>query len=225
MKSRFGKILRDNSLSIVIIAIFFLCLVGLSFFGWREASEESNARKQPTESYVEYVRSGDFVEAVFENWESEFLQMWALVVLTIWLRQKGASDSKPLRGHAPEDTRPRYAFHSARGWADRLRAVRHGLYSHSLSIALLVIFLTSFLLHAAGGTEVYNEDAAYYHTPPVSFAGYILTSRFWFESLQNWQSEFLAVGVLLLLSIKLRERGSPESKPVGVRYDHKTGSS
>ncbi len=217
------KFWLNNNLSIVLIAIFIFSIVGMSFAGWLDTNEELIDRKQPTQSYGEFVVSGDFIEGVFENWESEFLQMFALVVLTIWLRQKGSEDSKPMRGPAEQDTSSRYSIINASTWPKRKKAIGHALYSHSLSIALAALFVFSFTLHAIGGTEAYNEDARYYGSPTVSVVEYITTSRFWYESLQNWQSEFLAVATLLLLSIKLRERGSPESKAIGTRYDHKTG--
>lgn len=169
------------------------------------------------------MTSGEFVEGVFENWESEFLQMWALIMLTIFLRQKGSSDSKPIRGNAPVDTSSRYSIIHAQSWKKRGKALRHALYAHSLGIAMISLFLVSFALHAIGGTSAYNEDATLHGSSTVSVVEYMGTSTFWYESLQNWQSEFLAIGALLVLSIKLRERGSPESKPVGTRYDHRTG--
>lgn len=214
----------NNSLSIVLLSIFFVALIGMSIVGWRDSSNDAQEHGQPQISYLDYVRSGDFVEGVFENWESEFLQMWALVVLTIWLRQKGADDSKPVRGKTPQDTSSRYSILSSVNWTKRKKAIRHALYSHSLSLALLSLFIISFALHAIGGAAMYNSEAANHgNSSRVTPITYIGTSRFWYESLQNWQSEFLSVGVLLLLSIKLRERGSPESKPVGERYDSRTG--
>lgn len=218
------KFWHNNSLSIVLLGIFVCCLIGMSIAGWRDANDELQVHGRATQSYVEYLSSGDFIEGVFENWESEFLQMWALVVLTIWLRQKGADDSKPLRDKTAVDTSSRYSILRADTWPKRVKAIKHTLYAHSLSIALLSIFFISFALHAVGGASAYNQEADYYGQEKVTPITYTGTSKFWYESLQNWQSEFLSVGALLLLSIKLRERGSPESKPVGKRYDSETGS-
>lgn len=216
---------RDNSLSVVLFSIFWVSLVGMSAVGWHSANQDAIEHHQPTETYLGYIGSGNFVEGVFENWESEFLQMWALVVLTIWLRQKGADDSKPLRGKTAQDTSSRYSILRAGTWSSRKKAFGHALYSHSLSLALISIFFISFGLHAVGGAAMHNEEViAHGNHDEVSPLSYISTSQFWYESLQNWQSEFFAVGMLLILSIKLRERGSPESKPVGKRYDHQTGS-
>lgn len=207
-----------------MFGIFFASIIGMSVVGWHSSNNEASTHNQPQQGYATYLTSGDFIEGVFENWESEFLQMWALVVLTVWLRQKGADDSKPLRGKTPQDTASRYSILRATSWRRSKKAIGHAVYSHSLSLALITIFIVSFSLHAVGGAMAYNQEAEAHgqaeRLTPLSYMG---TSKFWYESLQNWQSEFLAVGALLLLSIKLRERGSPESKPVGKRYDHQTG--
>lgn len=216
---------KNNSLSIVLLSIFAASLIGMSIVGWHTANNDAAEHGQPAESYAIYLTSGDFTEGVFENWESEFLQMFALVVLTIWLRQKGADDSKPLRGKTEQDTSSRLSIVNAATWAQRGKAIRHTMYAHSLSTALLLIFVFSFVMHAVGGAMMYNDDAAAHHSSErVTPLGYVGTSQFWYESLQNWQSEFFSVAMLLLLSIKLRERGSPESKPVGASYDSRTGS-
>ena len=219
----FKRIVHNNSLIITMFGIFLASIIGMSVAGWVENNETLAAHSQPSESYLSYVASGEFIEGVFENWESEFLQMWALIILTVFLRQKGSADSNPIRGKTPQDTRPRYRLSNAEDWTHRLMAVRHTVYSHSLGLAMLALFILSFSLHAAGGTAAYNEENATHGEDKVSVGTYVTTPRFWYESLQNWQSEFLAVGTLLFTSIKLRERGSPQSKPVGIRYDHETG--
>lgn len=215
--------LRNNSLSLVLFTIFFASIIGMSFAGFTTANEEALGHNGRSETYIEYVASGEFIEGVFENWESEFLQMFALVFLTIYLRQKGSDESKPLRGKMPQDTRPRYTFKNASDAGEYVRAFRHAVYSHSLSLVLMAIFVVSFLLHAFGGAMAYNEEALRHGQETVSAVSYMGTSQFWYESLQNWQSEFFAVGMLILLSIHLRERSSPESKPVGTSYNHTTG--
>ncbi len=216
--------LRNNGLVLAMFGIFTVAIVGMSITGWIANNESLTDHNSPTLSYTAYLVSGDFVEGVFENWESEFLQMWALVVLTIFLYQKGSSDSKPLRGKAPQDTKPRYRLANAKTLSKIGRAGKELLYSHSLSIALLSIFLVSFALHAIGGTSAYNIEAAQHGNEQINVIQFVGTADFWYQSLQNWQSEFLAVGALTVLTIKLRERGSPESKPVGKKYDHETGS-
>jgi hypothetical protein len=217
------RTLKNNGLSIAMFTVFLGTLIGMSIVGWQHENDELQNHGQSPQGYGQYVTSGNFVEAVFENWESEFLQMWALVILTVFLRQKGSTDSKPMRGPAPEDTSSRLSIIRAEGWRQHIGAIGHTLYAHSLGLALLSIFVASFILHAAGGVSAYNEAAQLHGGETLSIFGYISTTQFWFESLQNWQSEFLAVGMLLVLSIYLRERGSQQSKPVGKRYDHQTG--
>ncbi|HET7302449.1 MAG TPA: DUF6766 family protein [Candidatus Saccharimonadales bacterium] len=217
------RILYSNSLVIAMFTIFLASIVGMSFAGWRSNNQANAEHAASVQTYTEYIVGGDFIEGVFENWESEFLQMWALVVLTVWLRQKGSSDSKPMRGRAPVDTLSRYSIINSTSWKKRFRALGHTIYAHSLGASLFVLFLISFSLHAVGGVAAFNEQNAQHNQSPMSARHYITTSHFWYESLQNWQSEFLAIGTLLVLSIKLRERGSPESKPIGTRYDRHTG--
>jgi hypothetical protein len=217
------RFLKNNGLAIAMFSIFLVTLVGMSLTGWQTENNSLQDHRQATQSYGEYLTSGSFIEAVFENWESEFLQMWALVMLTVFLYQKGSADSKPLRGDAKQDTSSRLSIIRAGSWKKRGKALAHGLYAHSLGLALLAIFVVSFWLHAAGGVSAYNQEVLLHGGQTLSIFGYIGSSQFWFESLQNWQSEFLAVGSLLVLSIYLRERGSQQSKPVGRRYDHETG--
>ena len=217
------QFLKQHGLAIAMFGIFFVALVGMSFSGWSSHNEHLTEHSQAIISFGEYLRGGEFIEAVFENWESEFLQMWALVILTVFLYQKGSIDSKPLRGKIPQDAGSRLSIINAHDWRKKVKALRHGLYAHSLGAALLLLFLASFTLHAAGGVKAYNEEALRHDQPAMNIGEYVVSSQFWFESFQNWQSEFLAVGVLLVLSIYLRERGSQQSKPVGKKYDEKTG--
>jgi hypothetical protein len=217
------RIFKNNGLATVMFAIFAGSIIGMSLTGWAHENNELSAHGRQSQSYSQYIGSGNFAEAVFENWESEFLQMWALVILTVFLYQKGSSDSKSLRGKAPQDTSSRLSIVRAGGWKKRRRAIGHTLYAHSLGLALLSLLIISFLLHAAGGTNAYNETVMQHGGASVTMIEYMGSPQFWFESLQNWQSEFLAVGSLLVLSIYLRERGSQQSKPVGRRYDKKTG--
>ena len=217
------RFIRNNSLSLAMFGIFFLSIAGMSVAGWQTNNETLSEHSRPTISYGTYLTGGEFIEGVFENWESEFLQMWALIVLTVYLRQKGSADSKPMHGKAKQDTSSRYAIIRAASWSKRGQGIRHFIYSHSLSLAMFALFVGSFTLHAIGGAQAYNEEASQHGTSHVSVLGFMGTSQFWYESLQNWQSEFLAIGSLLVLSIVLRERGSPQSKPVGRTYDRTTG--
>jgi hypothetical protein len=208
------RFLYNNSLSLTLFGLFLAMLVGMSIVGLRHENNELLAHGEATTPYAQYLFSGPFIEAVFENWESEFLQMGAYVVLTIWFHQKGSKDSKKLRGTNDVDTHSRYSLlHTA--WRNKGKALRRAVYANSLSLALFGIFVLSFLLHMIGGAESYNQTALAHHEPPVGTWQYLTTAQFWFESLQNWQSEFLAIGTLIVLTIFLRQRHSPESKPVG----------
>jgi hypothetical protein len=210
------KLWQENSSSIVFLGLFLFCLLGQSLAGLLQFNNDQLQHGALAISYWQYLVSGEFIEAVAENWESEFLQMGLYVLLTAFLVQKGSPESKdPDSG---EDTEEDPWTHRADPQAPR--PVRKGgfsllLYQNSLSLALLWLFAFSFTLHAAGGTRNYcHHQLTHGQMCDVSALQYMGTSQFWFESFQNWQSEFLSVGALLILSIFLRQRGSPESKPV-----------
>ncbi|MDT5063610.1 MAG: hypothetical protein QOH63_4069 [Acidobacteriota bacterium] len=218
------RILRENGLTIVMFTLFIFALAGQSVTGYRQYNEGQKDHGQPTINFSEYFSTGHFVEAVFENWESEFLQMGMYVLLTAYLYQKGSPESKKLNEKEAVDTPP---SKSKRKRKDAPWPVQRGgfilkLYQNSLCLALLLLFLLSFALHAAGGAKEYSQDQMQHGGQAVSMIQYLGTSRFWFESFQNWQSEFLSVGVLVVLSIFLRQKGSPESKPVDAPHS-KTG--
>jgi uncharacterized protein (DUF486 family) len=212
------RVLRDNALSLTMFGLFLVFLVAQSFAGFRSNNNDNTEHGQPRESYTEYLASGAFVEATFENWESEFLQMGVYVLFTAWLIQKGSPESKNPDGEE-SDADPR----AERDKPDAPGPVRRGglaltLYEHSLSIALFALFLLSFVLHALGGHAEYNQQQLEHGQAAVSLWGFVTSSEFWFQSMQNWQSEFLAVGALAVLGIFLRQRGSPESKPVAAPH-------
>ncbi len=216
--------LYEHSLSIAMFGLFFLCLAGQIVAGYHEYNLDQQEHGQPAVGYGAYLGSGHFIEAVFENWESEFLQMGMYVLLTVSLRQKGSAESKQLDGEEPVDADPREAQHDPKApWPVRRGGWVLKLYEHSLSSALLLFFLLSLALHAFGGAREYSQEQIEHGGQPASTIEYLRSSRFWFESLQNWQSEFLSVGALVVLSIALRERGSPESKAVAAPYSQ-TGS-
>jgi hypothetical protein len=210
------RVLRDNGLSLVLVMLFLLCWVGQSVAGHRAFNNEQREHAQPEVGYSAYLGSAHFWEASSENWESEFLQMFFYVMLTALLYQRGSAESKKLDQPEPVDRDPR----ARRNDPDAPWPVRRGglvlkLYEHSLSLAFFLFFATSISLHALAGADEYNEDQAAHGEPTaVSALRYALTSRFWFESFQNWQSEFLAIAAMVVFSIFLRQRGSPESKPV-----------
>ena len=219
-----NRFLRDNGLTVVLLVMFLLSLVGQTLTGHHEYNEDQREHGQPAAAMGEYLTSGHFIEGVFENWESEFLQMATYVFLTAFLFQRGSSESKDPEKIDRVDVIPK----SARRDPDSPWAVRHGglplkLYQNSLGLAFVLLFLASVLLHAYGGSNEYNQDQLAHGGQAVSVMGYLATSRFWFESFQNWQSEFFSTAVLVVLSIWLRQKGSPESKPVDAPHDETGG--
>jgi hypothetical protein len=214
-----GRFFRDNGLSVVMLTLFLFSLLGQSITGFHEYNENQREHNQPTVGYAEYHTTGHFVEAVFENWESEFLQMAAYVLLTAYLFQRGSAESKDPDKDAPQDADPAAAKNKKDApWPVRRGGLALKLYQNSLFIVLFALFLASFALHAAGGAKEYSEEQQTHGAPGVSMVEYLGTSRFWFESFQNWQSEFLSVAAIVILSIWLRQKGSPESKPVAAAH-------
>ena len=199
-----GRLLRENGLSIVWLGLFFFTLVfGQSLAGHREYNSDQQEHGRPEVTYAEYLRSAHFLEATMENWESEFLQMFLFVALTAFLYQKGSAESKKLHGKEPVDRDPLVSKNKKNApWPVRTGGMALKIYENSLSLAFFLLFLSCFLLHAVGGANHYNEEQAMHGTGQhVSILQYMSTSRFWFESFQNWQSEFLAVGLMVVLSI------------------------
>lgn len=211
------RVLRDNGLSLVLTALFALSLIGQIATGHRFHNREQQEHGQAQIGLRSYLASPVFLEATMENWESEFLQMAVFVVFTAFLFQRGSAESKD-----PDDREPVPAPDKNR--PDAPAPVKAGgatlwLYRNSLSIALFSLFLISFVLHAVGGAGVFNEEqSAHGGAARVTTWGYMTTSQFWFESLQNWQSEFLSIAVMVVFSIFLRQHGSPESKRVDAPH-------
>jgi hypothetical protein len=213
------KVWRNNGLSITLFALFLAFLAAQSVVGWHDENNEKEGHGQQRVSLSEYLSSGAYLEATMENWESEFLQMGCYVVLTVFLYQKGSSESKSPGGKEAVDRDPR----KSRNKSDAPAPVRRGgwrlrVYENSLSLAFFALFAMSLVLHAVGGTASYNEERALHGEPALSVFGYMHTAKFWFESFQNWQSEFLAIWCMVVFSIYLRQRGSPESKPVDAAH-------
>jgi hypothetical protein len=219
------RILRENGLSIVMLVLFFTAFIfGQVHFGFQESNHDRKQHGLPPEGLTEYLSGSHFLEATMENWESEFLQMGLYVFLTAYLYQKGSAESKSVSKPETVDRDPRGAKNKRNApWPVRSGGFMLKIYENSLSLAFLVLFLISFLLHAVGGRGEYNEEQLLHGDTAVTLAGYLATSRFWFESMQNWQSEFLSMGCMVIFSIFLRQRGSPESKPVDSPHSQ-TGS-
>ena len=215
---RVRRFFYDNGLSIVLLSCFLAFWAGQALTGYRQHNEDLKEHGQYTINLIEYLRSDHFLEATAENWESEFLQMFAYVLLTVFLYQKGSSESKKPGESEPVDTEPKRLGKNI-PWPVRKGGVVLKLYENSLSLAFLLLFFIAFSLHATAGTRLYNREQQLHGSPLVSVSEYLGTSRFWFEALQNWQSEFLAIGSMVVLSIFLRQKGSPESKPIDSPHD------
>jgi hypothetical protein len=215
-----SKFLKNNSLTIVFFALFLVSLGGQAFTGLNEYNKERKEDGATPVGMAAYLSSGHFIQATFENWESEFLQMALFVVLTISLRQKGSSESKK-SGKEEVDRQPSPRRKNV-PWPVKKGGVILKLYKHSLSIVLFSLFLISFCLHLYGSLKDENEKLLIKGLPPEQLGNYITDPRFWFESFQNWQSEFLSVFAIVILSIYLRQKGSPQSKPVDAPH-YETG--
>ncbi|AUD02618.1 DUF6766 family protein [Spirosoma pollinicola] len=218
------KYLRENGLSVLFLLLTLLTLFGQILVGWHEFNDDLTDFGRTPYAFSDYLTSGHCIEAVFENWESEFLQMGMYVLLTVSLFQKGSSESKKPDEPEEVDREPSPARKGA-PWPVRRGGWVLKLYQNSLSIAFFLLFFISFFLHAVGGVEQYNLEQALKGKPEnLTLWQFFGTSEFWFQSLQNWQSEFLSVLSIVVLSIFLRQKGSPESKPVDAP-DSETGSS
>lgn len=214
--------IRQHLLSIFFGGLFVVALALQSVAGLAVVNEESAQHGEPIVTWGEFVTSSDFVVDVAENWQSEYLQFFLFILATIWLIQKGSPESKQPGeegvGTDQEQLVGRYARDDSPAWA-RAGGWRLWVYSNSLLLTMGTIFLLSWLAQALAGRVVYNEEQALHGDQAVSLAGYIASADFWNRTLQNWQSEFLAVGSMVALSIILRQRGSSESKPVGTPHE------
>jgi hypothetical protein len=211
---------RRNGLSIIVLALMLFSFTAQFITGFNEKNKELTEEGQPPVNAADYARSGHFIQATFENWESEFLQMALYVLLTVRLFQAGSSESKDPDKKEEVDREPKPSPEAP--WPVRKGGIWLTLYSYSLSIAFLLLFLLSFTAHFYGSLKNVNEERQARMLPAEGWQSYISSSRFWFESFQNWQSEFLAVASIVILSIWLRQKGSPESKPVDAPH-HQTG--
>jgi hypothetical protein len=218
------KFWRENGLSLVMLGFFLVFMVGQACSGWLADNEERRDHGQRPHTLPEYLGSAHFVEATTENWESEFLQMGVFVFFTVYLYQKGSAESKdPDKREAVDRDPSKVRDKRNAPWPVRRGGWVLKVYENSLSLAFLLLFLVSWLLHAVSGRAEYNQDQIQHGAPVASLGGYMTSSRFWFESFQNWQSEFLAIGCMVVFSIFLRQKGSPESKPVDAPHSQTGG--
>lgn len=200
-----------------MISFMLIFLTSQFFAGMNVKNDERKENHKPALTAIEYLESGHFIQATFENWESEFLQMSLYVLFTVFLRQKGSAESKSLDKKEEVDREPQP--HPNAPLPVKKGGIWLKLYSHSLTIAFALLFLFSFLMHFYGSLKNFNEEQIDKNLPVSTASQYIGNAKFWFESFQNWQSEFLAVASIVLLSIWLRQKGSPESKPVDASFD------
>jgi hypothetical protein len=216
------RFLRENSLSVFFLVIFVAALIGQAIAGHSLYNDEALAHGDAAISLWRYVTSSSFGQAVMENWQSEYLQFTLFILATVWLLQRGSPESKQPDATGVESDREqrigRHAQYESPLWA-RTGGLRTAIYSNSLLIAMGAIFVASWFAQSVTGWTEFNQQQATHGEPGVSWLGYIGTSTFWESTFQNWQSEFLAVGSFVVLAIFLRQRGSPESKPVGARHE------
>jgi hypothetical protein len=212
------KALRESSLSWFFGIILLLTLIGQAFTGVAEYNSQVVIDDLPQMGIGEYVTSSQFAVDVAENWQSEYLQFLLYIVLTVWLVQRGSPESKRVGEEGGEDDKKqklgRHVSSTSPRWA-RAGGWRTALYSNSLGLVMGLFFLGSWGAQLVAGTSAYNSERLQNLLAPISMPQYAVSANFWNRTLQNWQSEFLAVGSMVVLSIYLRQRGSPESKPVG----------
>jgi hypothetical protein len=219
-----GRFLRNNGLTIVLLLLFAASVVGMALTGLATFNEERVKDGYASLGLAQYLISGQFMSALYENWESEFLQMGTYVVLTAYLYQRGSPESRDLEGRVEQDRDPsRDRNKPDAPWPVRVGGVATKVYAHSLGAALFLLFAISFALHWINSARAQAEEAVLRGETPQHFIAYLGDAQLWFESFQNWQSEFLSTAVLVVLAIFLREKGSPESKAVGDPHG-KTGA-
>ena len=221
------RFLTVNGLSLFFLGLFVLSVIGQSIAGVFEYNEHQRQHAEATVSYVRYLGSSDFGADMLENWQSEWLQFWTFALATVWLVQQGSNESKKPEDVGLEtDEQQRVGRHASQdspAWA-KAKDWRLHVFSNSFVMVMGLVFLATWLAQSLTSWNVFNDQQQSHHDETVSWLNYLVTSNFWERSLQNWQSEFLAVGTMAVFTIYLRQRGSPESKPVGAPHGE-TGSS
>jgi hypothetical protein len=215
------RFLRENSLGLVFGVLFLIVLTGQAVAGHAEFNQQQLTDGLPPVSLVRYLSSASFGVDVAENWQSEYLQFFLYIFLTVWLVQKGSPESKGLDEAGRESDREQkvgpYAGQDSPKWA-RSTGLRQTLFSNSLGAVMGLIFLLSWLAQSIAGVAAFDERQLADRQDPVTWAAYLKQPEFWNRTLQNWQSELLAVASMAILSIYLRQRGSSQSKPVGTPH-------
>jgi hypothetical protein len=216
------RFIKDHSLSLFFLVLFLAALVGQAIAGHILHNQDATAHHDATMSLWRYLVSSDFGNAVMENWQSEYLQFMLFMLATIWLIERGSPESKAPGKQGTETLEEqkigRHAEEDSPGWA-KPRGIKTFIYSNSLLIVMTVIFLGSWFAQSVTGWTEFNAQQTDHHEATVSWLGYIGSADFWEATLQNWQSEFLAVGSFVAITVYLRQRGSPESKPVGAPHE------
>jgi hypothetical protein len=216
------RFVRDNGLSIFFLVIFLASLAGQAIAGHGAFNHDQLLHHGDPISLGRYLTTSEFAADVAENWQSEYLQFTLYIFGTVWLLQRGSPESKPLDNaglESDEDQKVReHADARSPRWA-RVGGLRTTLYGNSLLVVMTTIWLASWLAQSIAGASGYNANQLDHQAATVSWVRYLGSSDFWDRTLQNWQSEFLAVGSMAILSVYLRQRGSPESKPVGAPHD------
>jgi hypothetical protein len=212
--------LRDRALTLVLMAMFLLFLIGQIVTGLHEYNATRRDHGEPQVTLADYLGTGHPWEALFENWESEFLQMAVFVLLTTCLVQKGSPESRRPGVTELVDADPRdFTHRPGAPWPVRRGGWLLRVYEHSLGLAFVLLFMLAWVGHAAGGFREFADDQVVHGQARPTFGDYLASARFWFESFQNWQSEFLAIASMVWLAVYLRQRWSPESKPVHAPHD------
>ena len=214
------SILYKNSLSLIFVSLFIITLIAQAITGWHVHNIELEDNKAAAINFAEYLNSGHFISATFENFESEFLQMALYVILTVGLRQKGSAESKSLDEAEEVDREPKAGPDAP--WPVKKGGWVLKLYQNSLFTTFLVLFFISWGLHLYGSWVDHNQENALKNQHLDTVGAYLMQSNFWFEAFQNWQSEFLSIASIVIFTIFLRQKGSPQSKPVDTP-DSETG--
>lgn len=215
------RFIRENGISIGFGIAFLLALAGQAVAGNAEFNNQLATDGLAQVGFLDYLTSSDFAVDVAENWQSEYLQFFLYVFATVWLLQRGSPESKSMHKAGIESDKDQqvgpHAGPDAPRWA-RAGGVRQAVFSRSLGLVMAGLFLLSWLAQSIAGSAAYNEQQLRQLQAPIGWSQYIASADFWSRSLQNWQSELLAVASMAILSVYLRQRGSPESKPVGAPH-------
>jgi hypothetical protein len=215
-----SRFLRTSSLSIFFLVLFVVALIGQAFAGWLQFNDQQVAQGMGEIGLGRYLLSADFAVDVTENWQSEYLQFLLYIVATVFFVQRGSPES-PSHGGLGTDKEQKLGEHTLKdspAWA-KAGGARTAIYAWSLTLVMATIFVVSWLAQSIAGWAAFNETRLQQLQDPLSWGGYVANPDFWSRTLQNWQSEFLAVGSMAVLAIYLRQRGSAESKPVGEPHD------